>query len=322
MPLLDEAATVERTHVVRPLTARRLRPGEALAETIIFAASTISILGVFLIFVFVAREALPLLTSHEIQKEVTLRSLLTTRIWQPVGVEPKYSILPLVVGTLKVTIIAILFATPLAIGGAIYTAEFAPRKVREVVKPFIEILAGFPSVVLGFIALMVLATLLQKITGVQSRLNAFVGGIAVGLAITPVIFTVVEDALTAIPKAFREASLALGATRAQTALSVVVPAAAPGIAAAIILGIGRGIGETMIVLMATGNAAIISWSPFDSTRTMAATIGQEMAEVVFGDAHYTVLFFIGVILFAITFVLNLISHAFVRRITRKLGSLK
>ncbi|MEJ5298714.1 MAG: phosphate ABC transporter permease subunit PstC, partial [Armatimonadota bacterium] len=232
------------------------------------------------------------------------------------------SIIPLIIGTLKVTIIAILFATPLAIGGAIYTAEFAPRKAREVVKPVIEILAGFPSVVLGFIALMVLATFLQKITGVQSRLNAFVGGIAVGLAITPVIFTVVEDALTAIPKDFREASLALGATKAQMALSVVVPAAAPGIAAAIILGTGRAIGETMIVLMATGNAAIVSWSPFDSTRTMAATIGQEMAEVVFGDAHYTVLFFIGVVLFAITFVLNLCSHTLVRRISRKLGSLK
>ncbi len=321
MPLIDDAVTAERAPA-RPLTAKRFRPMEALAEYIIFAASTFSILGVFLIFVFVGREALPLLTSHEIQEEVTLRSMFTTRIWQPVGVEPKYSVIPLIIGTLKVTIIAILFATPLAIGGAIYTAEFAPKRAREVVKPVIEILAGFPSVVLGFIALMVLASLLQKVTGAQSRLNALVGGIAVGLAITPVIFTVVEDALTAIPKAFREASLALGATKAQTALSVVVPAAAPGIAAAVILGIGRGIGETMIVLMATGNAAIISWSPFDSTRTMAATIGQEMAEVVFGDAHYTVLFFIGVMLFAITFTLNLASHTFVRRITRKLGSLK
>lgn len=321
MPLVDDATTVERAPA-RPLTAKRFRPLEALAEHIILVASTLSILGVFLIFIFVGREALPLLTSKEIQEEVTLRSMFTTRIWQPVGVEPKYSIIPLIIGTLKVTIIAILFATPLAIGGAIYTAEFAPRKAREVVKPVIEILAGFPSVVLGFIALMVLATFLQKITGVQSRLNAFVGGIAVGLAITPVIFTVVEDALTAIPKDFREASLALGATKAQMALSVVVPAAAPGIAAAIILGTGRAIGETMIVLMATGNAAIVSWSPFDSTRTMAATIGQEMAEVVFGDAHYTVLFFIGVVLFAITFVLNLCSHTLVRRISRKLGSLK
>ncbi len=321
MTSLGKSLASEKSIPSRPLAQRRFRLGEKLAETAIMAASTVSIISVFLIFVFVGREALPLFTSAEIRAETTPLEMFTTKVWQPVGTQPKYSILPLLVGTLKVTLIAILVATPLAIGGAVYTAEFAPRRAREIIKPMIEILAGFPSVVLGFLALMVLATLLQTITGAQSRLNAFVGGVAVGLAVIPVIFTVVEDALTAIPKSFREASLALGATKAQTALNVVVPAAAPGIAAAIILGIGRGIGETMIVLMATGNAAIISASPFDSTRTMAATIGQEMAEVVFGDTHYTVLFFIGVVLFLITFVLNIASHLFVRRIGRKLGNL-
>ncbi|MEI6916287.1 MAG: ABC transporter permease subunit, partial [Armatimonadota bacterium] len=155
-----------------------------------------------------------------------------------------------------------------------------------------------------------------------SRLNAFVGGAAVALAIIPIIYTVAEDALSSIPRSFREASLALGATKAQTALSVVVPAATSGIAAAVILGTGRAIGETMIVLMATGNAAMVSANPFESVRTMAATIGQEMAEVAFGSAHYRVLFFIGVLLFVMTFTLNTISLIFVRRIAKKLGTSK
>lgn len=306
----------------RPLTSTRRRPLERVAEGIVFSAAIFSIISVFLIFIFVGKEALPIFTSPEIQEEVSLQALFSRTTWQPVGGTPKYSLLPLLVGTAKVTLIGILFATPIAIGAAIYSAEFAPRRMREVVKPVIEILAGFPSVVLGFLALIVLASWIQQVTGSQSRLNAFVGGLAIGLAIIPIIFTVVEDSLTAIPRHFREASLALGATKAQTALNVVVPAAAPGIAAAIILGIGRGIGETMIVLMATGNAAIMGWNPFDSTRTMAATIGQEMGEVVFGDAHYTALFFIGVVLFVITFVLNLGSQVVVRRIARKMGQAK
>lgn len=306
----------------RSLTRARVRLLEKIGEGILFCAAILSIISIILIFVFVGKEALPLLYRHDIWEEVTLKQMFTTTIWQPVGGTPKFSVLPLILGTLKVTIIGIIIATPFAIGAAIYTAEFANKRTREVVKPFVEILAGFPSVVLGFLALIVFATWIQQVTGVQSRLNAFVGGCAVALAIIPIIYTVAEDALTAIPRSYREASLALGANKAQTALSVVVPAAAPGIAAAIILGIGRGIGETMIVLMATGNAAIISLNPFDSARTMAATIGQEMGEVVHGDAHYTVLFFIGVLLFIITFSLNMASRAFVRRIVKKLGHAK
>jgi len=158
-----------------------------------------------------------------------------------------------------------------------------------------------------------LATYVQDLFGLQYRLNAFVGGLALSLAVIPIIYTISEDALSAIPKTLTEASLALGATQWQTALRVVLPAATPGIFAAILLGIGRAFGETMIVLMATGNAALLSVSPFEPVRTMSATIGAEMAEVVFGDTHYNVLFLIGSILFLFTFTLNAIAEIFIRQ---------
>jgi phosphate transport system permease protein len=174
-------------------------------------------------------------------------------------------------------------------------------------------------VVLGFFALMTLASWAQTSLGLTSRLNALVAGIAMAIAIVPVVFTVSEDALTAVPRSYREASLALGATRWETAWRVVLPAAAPGVLAACVLGFGRAIGETMIVLMASGNAALVTPSLTDSTRTMSATIAAEMGEVVFGGTHWSVLFFIGVQLFVITLVLNLVAAAFVRRAVRRMG---
>jgi phosphate transport system permease protein len=239
-----------------------------------------------------------------VKKSENALSTLTSKDWQPVSRNPRYGLLPLIIGTLKVSLIAILFAAPLAIFAALYTAMFAPRKLREYIKPIIELLAGFPSVVIGFFALMVLASLFQNIFGYSSRLNSFVGGIAMGLAAIPIIYTLTEDALTAVPRGYIEASLGLGASIRQTAFSVILPAAVPGIFAAILLGIGRVFGETMIVLMATGNASIISANPFDSVRTLSATIGAEMAEVVFGDTHYSVLFLIGSLLFILTFAFN------------------
>ncbi|MBL8026211.1 MAG: ABC transporter permease subunit, partial [Fibrobacteres bacterium] len=164
----------------------------------------------------------------------------------------------------------------------------------------------------GFFALTVLASLLQNLFGLQFRLNAFVGGVALALAIIPVIYTISDDALTAVPASFVEASLALGASKWQTVLFVVLPAALPGIFAAVLLGVGRAIGETMIVLMATGNAAMLSANPFESVRTLSATIGAEMAEVVFGDIHYSVLFLIGVILFIFSFALCFIAEVVIR----------
>lgn len=237
---------------------------------------------------------------------------LITKDWVPVSDKPRYGILALIVGTFKITIISLLFAAPLAILAALYTSVFANKKMKEVIKPAIELLAGFPSVVIGFFALMVLATFLQQVFHYETRLNSFVGGIAMGIAAIPIIFTITEDALTAVPKSFYEASLALGASKWQTAFFVILPAATPGIFAAILLGIGRVFGETMIALMATGNAAQMDLNPFASVRTLAATIGAEMAEVVFGDTHYNVLFLIGSILFIFTFFINAIAEFYVK----------
>ena len=243
--------------------------------------------------------------------QTALKSLLT-KDWVPVSEKPRYGILALILGTFKITIISILFAAPLAILAALYTASFAGRRLKEIIKPTIELLAGFPSVVIGFFALMVLATFLQEVFHYDTRLNSFVGGIAMGIAAIPIIFTITEDALTAVPKTFNEASLALGASKWQTAFFVILPAATPGIFAAVLLGIGRVFGETMIALMATGNAAQMGLNPFESVRTLAATIGAEMAEVVFGDTHYNVLFLIGSLLFIFTFILNAIAEFYVK----------
>jgi phosphate transport system permease protein len=243
---------------------------------------------------------------------------LASKDWLPVSDRPRYGLLPLFLGTLKVTLIAMLFAGPIAILAAIYTALFAPGRIREFIKPAIELLAGFPSVVIGFFALMVLASFFQDLFGYSGRLNAFVGGIAMALAAIPVIYTLTEDALTAVPQTYIEASLGLGASLRQTAFQVVLPAATPGIFAALLLGIGRVFGETMIALMATGNAALMTISPFDSVRTLSATIGAEMAEVVFGDTHYSVLFLIGSLLFLFTFGLNAVAEFYFRnRIIRR-----
>lgn len=243
--------------------------------------------------------------------QTALKSILT-KDWVPVSEKPRYGILALIVGTFKITIISILFAAPLAILAALYTASFASKRMKEIIKPTIELLAGFPSVVIGFFALMVLASFLQGVFHYDTRLNSFVGGIAMGIAAIPIIFTITEDALTAVPKSFYEASLALGASKWQTAFFVILPAATPGIFAAVLLGIGRVFGETMIALMATGNAALMDLNPFESVRTLAATIGAEMAEVVFGDTHYNVLFLIGSLLFIFTFILNAIAEFYVK----------
>jgi phosphate transport system permease protein len=239
-------------------------------------------------------------------------SNITSKEWQPVSSKPKYGLFPLFWGSFKVTFISIMIASPIAILAALFSAFFAPPKLREVIKPVIELLAGFPSVVIGFFALMTIATFCQNLFGYQYRLNSFVGGLALALAVIPIIYTVTEDAFNAIPKHMTEASLALGATKWQTALFVVLPAATPGIFAALLLGFGRAFGETMVVLMATGNAALLSFNIFEPVRTMSATIGAEMAEVVFGETHYYVLFLIGSLLFVFTFVLNAIAEFYVR----------
>ena len=333
--------------IANTMLRKRFRLGEFLAEKLITATAVLSLSFIVLIFIFVFRETLPIFStpkepvsseslgeqetygdvqmstaekSVEVKRKGTIETdegasaanLSGTR-WQPVSNKPKYGLLPLIVGSFTVSIIAIVIAAPIGILAALFTAAFAPKWMKDILKPVIEILAGIPSVVIGFFALVVLATYIQDLFGFEYRLNAFVGGLALSFAVIPIIFTISEDAITAVPKSLNEASLALGATKWQTALKVVLPAATPGIFAAVILGIGRAFGETMIVLMATGNAALLSGNPFEPVRTMSATIGAEMAEVVFGETHYTVLFLIGSILFLFTFLLNAVAEIFIRQ---------
>lgn len=335
---LDSPATAAEPARGAPPAARRAlppirKPGwHAGAERFIGLVAFTAVVAIFLIFLFVAKEALPIFTSAETRAEASHRELFTARhpaadgseifSWQPVSEHPKYSLWPLIVGTLKVTFVSILIAMPLAIGSAVYVALVAPPRVREVLKPVIELLAGIPSVVLGFFALIVLASWLQGAFGFTHRLNATVAGAGLALAVIPIIFTVAEDALRAVPDSYRQASLALGASPWQTTLRVMVPAASPGIAAAVALGFGRAVGETMIVLMASGNAAIFSARLDEPVRTLSATIAAELAEVVFGSPHYSVLFLIGALLFAFTFVVNLVGNVATQRLKRRLGAVR
>ncbi len=302
--------------------------GDTVAALVIKGSAFAAILSLILIFIFIGKEALPLLTSPEIHKEADLARLFLPQApragtapaftWQPISEIPKYSLLPLFAGTLKVTIIAVFIAIPLAVAAALYTSEFAPPWARETIKPCIEILAGIPSVVVGFFCLMVIAGWLHAAFGWTYRLNALTAGVGLSLAVIPIVYTVSEDAFTSVPQNYREGSIAMGASSWQTAWRVVLPAAMPGVLAACVLGFGRAIGETMIVLMASGNAAVLSWSPVDSIRTFSATIAAELGEVVQGSPHYHVLFFLGAFLFALTFVINLAGRWWIGRLQKKL----
>ena len=299
--------------------ARRRQRREAVIEFALKACAFSAVAGLVLIVVFVFREAWPVLADAETHKEASLARFFATPLWQPVGDIPKYGLVPLLTGTAKVVAIAMLFAVPLAVLAAVYSAEFASARVREVLKPAVEMLAGIPSVVMGFFALMVLASWLQAVTHSPMRLNALTAGIALGLGIIPTIFSVAEDALRAVPRSYREASLGLGASAWQTAWHVSLPAASAGVAAGVLLGLGRAVGETMIVLMASGNAAITSGDPFDSVRTLSASIAAELAEVVVGSPHYATLFFLGALLFTVTFLINIAAGAFVERLRQRLA---
>jgi len=288
---------------------------EAIGERFLKLNAFAAVVAIALIFIFVFRESIPIFYDELVQEEASLDKMLFQQewtegrdprwSWQPESETPKFSLMPLFVGSIKAALIAMLFAIPLGIGAAVYSAEFASRRLREIVKPAIELLSGIPSVVLGFFALIVMASLLQDLFGYTFRLNIFNAGIALGLAVIPIVFTVAEDAMTSVPGSLRQAALALGANPWQVSLTVVLPAALPGIAAGAVLGFGRAIGETMIVLMASGNAALVSTNPFDSARTISATIAAEMGEVVFGSTHYNVLFLLGTLLFVFTFAINL-----------------
>lgn len=286
-----------------PRERRRLRMN-ALMTGVFSVAGWIAILFIFLIFLFTFKETAPVLDLQ------TMKAFFLARppIWQPTSDIPKLSMIPIILGTLKATIVGLLFACPVGVAAALFSSEFAPPKLREVIKPVIELLAGIPSVVMGFFALIILATWLQDAFGFIYRLNAINAGLALGFALVPIVYTISEDGLAAVPRSYREASYALGASRLQTAMRVVLPAAAPAVFASFVLAFGRAIGETMILLMAGGNAAITSLSLLDPLRTLSATIAAEMGEVVVGGEHYGALFFMGTLLFIITFISNTLGQ--------------
>lgn len=288
-------------------TARTPALHEAMIESLIRTAGISAIVFVVLVFLFLVREGLP--TFLEVAP-----SNLFGRRWYPTS--DFFGTVPLILGSLLVTAGAVAIGLPLGVASAIYIGEVAPRRVRDVLKPAIEVLAGIPSVVLGFLGILVVSPLIRRFTGAPTGLTALTGSLILAYMSLPTIISIAEDALDAVPKEYRDAARALGATEWQTIWRVTVPAARSGIVTAVMLGVGRAIGETMAVMMVTGNAARI---PRELTaflrpiRTMTATIAAEMGEVAQGSTHYHVLFAVGIILFIVTFIINAVASWLVFR---------
>ncbi len=287
------------------------RPGVSLLEFLIERAIRVSgvsaIILVILIFFFLIREGVPAFF------KIPFTSLFTAR-WYPI--EDYFGLLPLVLGSLAITLGAALVALPLGLATAIFIAEIAPTWARDFLKPFVEVLAGIPSVVIGFMGMLVLAPLVRTTLDIPTGLTAFTGMILLAWMALPTVVSVVEDVLDAVPRTYRDAGLALGLTRWQTIWKIVLPAGRSGILMALMLGVGRAIGETMTVMMVTGNAPRLLLTPVDlfmPARTMTATIAAEMGEVAQGSAHYHVLFAVGLVLFIITFIVNLTAAMVVFR---------
>ncbi len=289
------------------------RLGEFVIESLIKVTGFSSIGFVVLIFLFLLREGIPVFF------EVEPANLFCTRWYPTFGL---FGTLPLIAGSVLVTLSAIVIALPLGVATAVFVREVAPNWVREILKPLIEVLAGIPSVVLGFFGMTLLAPLIRRALGMPTGLTAFTGALVLAYMALPTIISVAEDALDAVPKSYRDAGLAVGATQWQTIWRVVVPAARSGIVTAVMLGMGRAIGETMAVMMVTGNAARMPLtidSLFRPVRTMTATIAAEMGEVAAGSVHYHALFGIGIILFLITFIINLTAAATIFKKRRRGG---
>ena len=298
--------TTQEKDTAKPAPRSRLRAiKERLIEVFITANGALAMVIVGLILVLLLKEGLPVF------KTASPAKFVFGREWYPLS--EIFGILPLILASLLVTGVAIAIALPLGVACAIYIAEIAPVRVREVLKPTIEVLAGIPSIVLGFIGYMVVAPWIQHALRLDTGLTALTGGIMLAFMALPTIISISEDAIVAVPKEYRDASLALGATHWQTISRALVPAAKSGITAAVMLGIGRAIGETMAVLMVTGNAAIMPPKLLGPVRTLTATIASEMGEAAQGSSHYYSLFAIGLVLFAITFAINLAADIALRR---------
>ena len=288
--------------------------GEKAIELVIRICGMSAIIFVFAIFFFVFREGAPFLTDPSF----SLWKFLTSTEWYPTSMSNvRYGTFALIAGTLSVTGVAMLIAVPFGLGAAIFVSEFSSGKTREFLKVIIELLAAIPSIVWGFIGLTVMNPLIQKVFGVQVGLNVLNAAILLALMSIPVMVSIGEDALKAVPDTYREAALALGATRWQIIYRVLLPAGKNGLLAAVLLGVGRAVGETMAVLMATGHAVNVPHSIFDSVRTLTATIAAELGEASQGSPHYRVLFLIGILLFTITFIVNLTADLVVKGIRKK-----
>jgi len=287
--------------------ARGLDRAEPVIEFIIRLCGWSAIIFVVAIFIFVFIEGAPALS------QISLKEFVTSPNWRPTSqVREQYGILALMAGTLSVTLLAMLLAVPIGLGAAVYISEFSTPKVKEALKVIIELLAAIPSVVWGFIGYMVINPIIQKVTGAPVGVNVLNGGIILALMSVPVIVSVGEDALRAVPDSYREAAQALGANKWEIVYRVLFPAAKSGLLAAVLLGVGRSIGETMAVLMCTGHAVQMPTSVLDPVRTLTATIAAELGEAVRGDTHYRVLFLIGIVLFAFAFVVNLTADLIVK----------
>ena len=311
-PTPSRSATAEQglRHRLRVLWHALPDRFEPVIEWIIRLCGWSSILFVFSIFFFVFLEARPTLFG-----KLNLVEFFTSARWQPSSeVRPEYGIVALLVGTFSVTLLAMAIAVPLGLGAAVFISEFCRGKCKETLKILIELLAAIPSIVWGFVGYMVLGPILIDTTGAAVGVNLLNGGIILALMSVPIIVSVGEDSLKAVPDSFREAALSLGASRWEIVYRVLFPAARNGLLAAVLLGVGRAVGETMAVLMATGHAVEIPHSLLDPIRTLTATIASELGETVAGSVHYRVLFVIGLVLFAVSFVINLTADLIVKGI--------
>jgi phosphate transport system permease protein len=306
-----EAATATRGAAGIPiLAASRRRRGEAGIRIALFAAALISVLTTVGIVVALLGE------TFNFFGEVGIGEFLTGTHWSPLFSNPEFGVLPLLVGTLLVTGIAILVAIPLGLGSAIYLSEYAKPRTRRVVKPFLEVLAGIPTIVFGYFALTFFTpTILRDVFGMDVQIfNVVSAGVIMGFMVLPTIASVAEDALSAVPQALREGSLGLGASKLQTSLRVVFPAALSGVVAAVVLGISRAIGETMIVLVAMGQIPNMAFDPRESHETMTAFIAATAkGDAATGSIAYKTIFAVGTTLFLLTLIMNFISIRFVRR---------
>jgi len=305
---LKSTNTQKRRSLGRATTRRAV---ETVAKIVIYACGWIAIVILSAIALFLVINAVRAL------REVGLSEMLAGTKWYPTSSPGKFGMLPLVLGSLAVTGVALAVAVPVAVGASVFVSEFASARAKDILKSLVEFMAAVPSVVYGLVGVSVLIPIVKDVFALDSGLTALSGGLVLGVMAIPTIMSISEDALYAVPSDLRRGSAALGNTRWQTTFKVTLPAASPGIFASIMLGLGRAIGETIAVLMLTGNAAVMPSSLFDSVRTMTGTVAAEMGEVVQGGIHYSVLFTVGLVLFVLTFAINLAADLVLERQRRR-----